>query len=226
MDESWWHWISSLKSPIQQGRLSGRLQSDVSWCGRRIYEISSVWQPFLVFFQPWRDERGGVITVAAALPSIAAHGAADWGRRGGAVVGERPGAPRGAAAVGRRRAAAVGPPAAAHGGHREQHLRAPPDGRLRLGLGVGGVERGALGGVGAGGGRARRDAGRRSGLRDAGDRDRDRGGGRHLLAVLLALFRWRCPPLDFFTDMRARFVDSCAPASVRCPFPFISRSLN
>ena len=114
----------------------------------------------------------------AVVPSAAAaaHGAADRGRRRGAVLGERAGAPRGAAAVGRGRAAAVVPAAPAHGGHGEQHLRAPPHGGLDLGhrvrLRIGGVAGGAPRGLGAGRGGARRDAGR--GLPDSGERDRDR----------------------------------------------------
>jgi len=134
---------------------------------------------------PWRDERGGVVTAvrfavllpASAVATVAVHGAADRGRRCGAVPGERPGAPRGAAAVGRGRAAAVGPAAPAHGGHREQHLRAPPHGGLGLGLrvrlGVGVVARGAPRGLGAGRGGARRDAGGGGGLAHAGQRDRE-----------------------------------------------------
>jgi hypothetical protein len=71
------------------------------------------------------------------------------------------------------------PSAPAHGGHREQHLRAPPHGGLGLGLRVrlriGGVARGAPRGLGAGRGGARRDAGGRGGLPDARERDRELG---------------------------------------------------
>ena len=118
----------------------------------------------------------GLAVVPAA--AAAAHGAADRGRRCGAVLGERAGAPRGAAAVGRGRAAAVVPAAPSHGGHREQHLRAPPHGGLDLGhrvrLRIGGVAGSALRGLGAGWGGARRYAGGRGGLADAGERDQDR----------------------------------------------------
>ena len=48
----------------------------------------------------WRDERGVVVCGAglAVVPAAAAaaHGAADRGRRCGAVLGEQAGAPRGA----------------------------------------------------------------------------------------------------------------------------------
>ena len=89
--------------------------------------------------------------------------------------GEGAGATGGAAAVGGRRAAAVGAAAPAHGGHGEQHLRAPSRGRLGLVLRVGvGIEGGgALGGVGAGGGGARRDAGGGRRLAGAGERERE-----------------------------------------------------
>ena len=130
------------------------------------------------------------------------------------MLGERPCAPRGATAVRRRRAAAVAATTRAHGGHREQHLRAPPRGRLALGvgigLGVGGVERGgALGSVGAGGGGPRRDAGGGGGLADAGEWERKEvvdaahvdaaaggdavGDGGHLLVFLLCAPRFVLP---------------------------------
>jgi hypothetical protein len=111
----------------------------------------------------------GVVPAAAA-----AHRAADRGRRGGAVLGERPGAPGGAAAVGRGGAAAVLPAASAHSGHREEHLRAPASRDLGLRFGIGGVARAAPQGLGAGRGGARRDAGGGGGLADAGERDRER----------------------------------------------------
>jgi hypothetical protein len=136
----------------------------------------------------------GVVPAAAA-----AHRAADRGRRGGAVLGERPGAPGGAAAVGRGGAAAVLPAASAHSGHREEHLRAPASRDLGLRFGIGGVARAAPQGLGAGQGGARRDAGGSGGLADAGERDREReevvgasqvgaeagGDGGHLLGFLV-----------------------------------------
>lgn len=119
------------------------------------------------------------VLLLPAAAVVAVRGAADRGRRCGAVPGERPGAPRGAAAVGRGRAATVVPAVPAHGGHREQHLRAPPHGslglrvRVRVRLGVGVVAGGASRGLGAGRGGARRDAGGGGGLAHAGQRDRE-----------------------------------------------------